>query len=157
MHIQSNPNIHGHKTLPIKVTSHKKLQKISAFGPLAVSGTSHSQTSANPTVVPQSINRSSQDSRQRTTANTMINTPINIQSTTDSCTQLAQSKKYSTIERCFKEEKFSSAAYQWIGLILWDFHICANSHSLTSDEHFQLVVNCFKGGAFEFYLRETYP
>ena len=85
------------------------------------------------------------------------NKTANIQTTTNSSRRITLSKKSSAIEVSVREEKFSCAPEQCINLTLLDFHICANDHSLTNDERSQLVVNCFKGGALEFCLKEVNP
>ena len=108
-------------------------------------------------MIPQNINRSSQDARQHTPMNPTRIKPINIQTTTNSSTQLTLSKKSCMIEVRFKEEKFPGTSDQCIDLILRDLHICANNHSLTNDERSQLVVKCLKDGTLEFYLKEINP
>ena len=74
-------------------------------------------------------------------------TPANTQTTTNSSTQLALSKKSSRIEVHLKEEKITSLYGQSIDLRLLDFEICANKHWLTNDERSHLMVTCLKGGA----------
>ena len=69
---------------------------------------------------------------------------------------LTLSKKSSAIEVRLKEDKFSGSSDQCIDLTLRDFHKCANNHSLTNNERSQPVVNCFKCGALELYLKDIH-
>ena len=67
------------------------------------------------------------------------------------------SKKSTAIELWFKEETFSGATDQCFGLTIRGLLIRARKYSLTNQEHSKLIVNCPKGGAFEFYLKEIDP
>ena len=60
-------------------------------------------------MVIQNGNRPSQDSRQRTPVTPTSNIPLSTQIATNTSTQLALSKKSSSIEVRFKEENFSGA------------------------------------------------
>ena len=84
-------------------------------------------------------------------------TPVRSQTTTNASTQSTLSKKSSSIEVRLEEEKFSGAPDQCIDLTLRGYHICASNYSPINDERSQLVVNCLKGGALEFYLYEINP
>ena len=86
-----------------------EVARTSAFGPHVVPETNQSQIPTNPMIVPQNINQSGQDARQRTPMSPIRNKPINIQTTINSSTQVAPSKKSIAIEIRYKEEKLSAA------------------------------------------------
>ena len=63
----------------------QEVSRISALEPLVVPETSQYQIPTNSKILPQNVNRSSQDVRQRTPMNPARNIPANTQTTISSC------------------------------------------------------------------------
>ena len=69
--------------------------------------------------------------------------------------QFSLSKRSTSIESRFKDNKLSGAPDQCLDITLRDFCISAKNHILTNQECSELIVSCLEGVTLEFYIRET--
>ena len=130
-----------------------EITRSSAFETLVVPETNKSSTLEKTENILGETSRPSPNARQQTQRSQTRDRQADSQNNSNPPTKLTLSKETNVVEVRFKEERFSSVLDRCIDLALRDFHICANNHSLSDEERFNLVVNCFKGEALEFCLR----